>query len=106
MNEVKVRGYSWTALAFHYMLGQWTHFNQLDVNGGGLVKFDETTESRKTFSSERIQIDTCFFEVIHEWIHITIDISGFDVFVKELRGEGYGSECFSEMDFGVGSSGR
>ncbi|KAL4381480.1 hypothetical protein AHAS_Ahas04G0137700 [Arachis hypogaea] len=35
-------------------------------------------------------IDICVFDVINEWIHITVGTSGFDVFVKEIGREIYG----------------
>ncbi|QHN77679.1 uncharacterized protein DS421_19g654790 [Arachis hypogaea] len=47
-----------------------------------------------SFSVGRVLIDTCMFDMINEWVHVTIGTSEFDVLVKEVGREMYGEECF------------
>ncbi|QHO11458.1 uncharacterized protein DS421_15g498260 [Arachis hypogaea] len=71
-------------------------FHTIGSLWGEVVKCDDVTKSALSFSVGCVLIDTCVFDVIKEWIHITVGTSGFDVFVKEIGREIYGDECFLE----------
>ncbi|KAL4287198.1 hypothetical protein AHAS_Ahas19G0162200 [Arachis hypogaea] len=82
----------WSANTFKMIGGQW----------GKVVGCDNLTESRNSFSVGHVQIDTSMLDVINEWIHITVGLSGFDVLVKEVGRETYGLGCkLVSMDDGV-----
>ncbi|KAL1320304.1 hypothetical protein AAHE18_14G047300 [Arachis hypogaea] len=71
-------------------------FNRIGGLWGEVIKCDERTESALSFSSGRVLIDTCVFDVIKEWVHLTVGTSGFDVFVKEVGHEVYGDNSLLE----------
>ncbi|KAL1368623.1 hypothetical protein AAHE18_02G135400 [Arachis hypogaea] len=75
--------HAWSVDTFRIIGNQW----------GEVVGYDEATKSCQSFSVGRIQIDTCVLDVINEWVHITIGISGFDVLVKEVGRETFGANC-------------
>ncbi|QHO11348.1 uncharacterized protein DS421_15g497340 [Arachis hypogaea] len=70
---------------------------QLPCGGlwGEVARCDELTESCLSFTVGRILIDTCVLDVINEWIPITIGTSGYDVFVKKIGWEIYGTGSLS-----------
>ncbi|KAL4365185.1 hypothetical protein AHAS_Ahas07G0080800 [Arachis hypogaea] len=72
--------HAWSGDTFRLIGSQW----------GEVVGCDRATESCSSFSSGRVEIDTCIMDVIKEWVHVTIDTSGFDILVKEIGGEIYG----------------
>ncbi|KAL4393668.1 hypothetical protein AHAS_Ahas02G0075000 [Arachis hypogaea] len=76
--------HAWSRNTFHKIGEQW----------GKVVKCDKLMESGISFSAGRVLIDTCTFDMINEWIHVTIGTSGFDVLVREVGGEVYREECF------------
>ncbi|XP_020979199.1 uncharacterized protein LOC110271893 [Arachis ipaensis] len=71
-------------------------FTRLGDQWGEVVKCDNLTETCNSFSVGRVLIDTCMFDMINEWVHVTIGTSGFDVLVKEVGSEVYREECFPE----------
>ncbi|MED6134531.1 hypothetical protein PIB30_037830 [Stylosanthes scabra] len=52
-----------------------------------MVRLDELTEDRRSFSMARTLVDCFQWEPIQEWITIKCEGTVFDVYVKEFRGE-------------------
>ncbi|XP_020969683.1 uncharacterized protein LOC110268122 [Arachis ipaensis] len=51
---------------------------------GDVVMCEVDTKARSSLITGWVQVDTCVFDVIRDWIHISVGISGFDIFVKEV----------------------
>ncbi|KAL4328695.1 hypothetical protein AHAS_Ahas13G0225800 [Arachis hypogaea] len=80
--------HTWSADTFSMLGGQWKE----------VVGCDKVTESCMSFSVGRVQIDTCIMDMINEWVHIIIGVSGFDVLVKEVGREAFGLNCYEEAN--------
>ncbi|QHN91618.1 uncharacterized protein DS421_17g576450 [Arachis hypogaea] len=49
-------------------------FCRIGEQWGEVVECDNLTESCNSFSAGRVLIDTCAFDMINEWLHVTIDV--------------------------------
>ena len=61
---------------------------------GTAVCLDKLIEEGKSFSNIRVLIDTCVFQLIEEWVYMSIGGRRYDIYVKEIRCEVYGAMCF------------
>ena len=59
---------------------------------------DHSTEKGKSYSSARILVDTYVWQNIHEWVFLSINGKGFDVFVKEVGRERFNQISSSRME--------
>ncbi|KAL4287243.1 hypothetical protein AHAS_Ahas19G0166700 [Arachis hypogaea] len=59
---------------------------------GDVIRCEIGSEVGSSFRAGRIQDDTRTFNIIQEWIHISIGASGFDVYVKEVDYEACDAE--------------
>ena len=78
----------------------WTSDNIKKVGEvwGGVVCFDKLIKEGKSFSAARILIDTCLFQFIQGWVYLSIGGRGYDISVKEIGSEVYGTMCFIKSD--------
>ncbi|MED6182795.1 hypothetical protein PIB30_032017 [Stylosanthes scabra] len=72
-------------------IGLWNvkNFNKIAELWGKVIRFDDRAEEAKSFSTARILIDSFQWEMIHEWVNVTVDDRQFEVFVKEFGFEIY-----------------
>ena len=49
-----------------------------------MISSHSNIETGADFSSGRLMIETSVLQVIHDWICLSIDEVGFDIYVREL----------------------
>ncbi|MED6109483.1 hypothetical protein PIB30_033959 [Stylosanthes scabra] len=72
-------------------------FNKIAMNWGKVVMHDDRSELSKSYSVARIMIDSFHWELINEWVSISVDGRIFEVFVKETRAKSYSVQSHPDM---------
>ncbi|KAL4391189.1 hypothetical protein AHAS_Ahas03G0220200 [Arachis hypogaea] len=69
-------------------------FKTIGGQWGDVIRCDIDSGVGSSFRAGQIQVDTGTFEVIRDWIYISIGESGFDVYVNEVGYEACGGRKF------------
>ena len=95
------------------------NFTKIGEQWGTVVFFDNGTSNFSDFSSVKILMDSCYYPFIQGSVYLSVDGSGFDVYVKEIDSEinlwdfstqKNGTQCVtgsvSEQSSGTGGGGQ
>ncbi|MED6207304.1 hypothetical protein PIB30_034505 [Stylosanthes scabra] len=74
------------------------NFKRIASSWGKVVQFDNRTELSKSYSVTRVLVDCYQWELVNEWVKVSIDERAFTVHVKEVGSEIYSVQAHPNLN--------